>query len=174
MNNSPAPKYCFGIHIPEAPFAFGAHSYWHISTILKCKPLPPPPNKLHVSHNGSLDWNCLIVFSIKSFWFNFWYFGTGNYILNYVASRPKLALFVIQALVQVIAKITKLGWFDVQKDQLIFRDIIADVKKFLQVRKIDYWLHVKSNFALNIGRTTVSMTSEKDMRWKKVILQMIY
>nr|XP_060642247.1 ran-binding protein 17 [Anolis sagrei ordinatus] len=55
-----------------------------------------------------------------------------NYILNYVASRPKLALFVIQALVQVIAKITKLGWFDVQKDQLIFRDIITDVKKFLQ------------------------------------------
>ncbi|XP_077169023.1 ran-binding protein 17 [Paroedura picta] len=55
-----------------------------------------------------------------------------NYILNYVASRPKLALFVIQALVQVIAKITKLGWFDVQKEQLIFRDIIADVKKFLQ------------------------------------------
>ncbi|XP_053236663.1 ran-binding protein 17 isoform X6 [Podarcis raffonei] len=55
-----------------------------------------------------------------------------NYILNYVASRPKLALFVIQALVQVIAKITKLGWFDVQKDLLIFRDIIADVKKFLQ------------------------------------------
>uniref|UniRef100_A0A8C3SV71 RAN binding protein 17 n=1 Tax=Chelydra serpentina TaxID=8475 RepID=A0A8C3SV71_CHESE len=59
-----------------------------------------------------------------------------NYILNYVASQPKLAPFVIQALVQVIAKITKLGWFEVQKDQLIFRDIIADVKKFLQVRKI--------------------------------------
>ncbi|GAB0196133.1 ran-binding protein 17 [Grus japonensis] len=56
-----------------------------------------------------------------------------NYILNYVASQPKLAPFVIQALVQVIAKITKLGWFEVLKDQLIFRDIIADVKKFLQV-----------------------------------------
>uniref|UniRef100_A0A6I8NG61 RAN binding protein 17 n=1 Tax=Ornithorhynchus anatinus TaxID=9258 RepID=A0A6I8NG61_ORNAN len=55
-----------------------------------------------------------------------------NYILNYVASQPKLAPFVIQALVQVIAKITKLGWFEVQKDQLIFRDIITDVKKFLQ------------------------------------------
>uniref|UniRef100_A0A8C8SN85 RAN binding protein 17 n=1 Tax=Pelusios castaneus TaxID=367368 RepID=A0A8C8SN85_9SAUR len=55
-----------------------------------------------------------------------------NYILNYVASQPKLAPFVIQALVQVIAKITKLGWFEVQKDQLIFRDIIGDVKKFLQ------------------------------------------
>ncbi|XP_053935534.1 ran-binding protein 17 isoform X5 [Cuculus canorus] len=56
-----------------------------------------------------------------------------NYILNYVASQPKLAPFVIQALVQVIAKITKLGWFEVLKDQLIFRDIIADVKKFLQL-----------------------------------------
>ncbi|KAM4653602.1 LOW QUALITY PROTEIN: ran-binding protein 17 [Amazona ochrocephala] len=56
-----------------------------------------------------------------------------NYILNYLASQPKLAPFVIQALVQVIAKITKLGWFEVLKDKLIFRDIIADVKKCLQV-----------------------------------------
>ncbi|XP_006864910.1 PREDICTED: ran-binding protein 17 [Chrysochloris asiatica] len=55
-----------------------------------------------------------------------------NYILNYVASQPKLAPFVIQALVQVIAKITKLGWLEVQKDQFVFREIIADVKKFLQ------------------------------------------
>ncbi|XP_054540744.2 ran-binding protein 17 isoform X4 [Pan troglodytes] len=55
-----------------------------------------------------------------------------NYILNYVASQPKLAPFVIQGLIQVIAKITKLGWFEVQKDQFVFREIIADVKKFLQ------------------------------------------
>ncbi|XP_017403180.1 ran-binding protein 17 isoform X2 [Cebus imitator] len=55
-----------------------------------------------------------------------------NYILNYVASQPKLAPFVIQALIQVIAKITKLGWFEVQKDHFVFREIIADVKKFLQ------------------------------------------
>ncbi|XP_043925027.1 ran-binding protein 17 [Protopterus annectens] len=54
-----------------------------------------------------------------------------NYLLNYLASR-KLAPFVIQALVQVIAKITKLGWFDVQEEQLVFRDVIADVSKFLQ------------------------------------------
>ncbi|XP_027281006.1 ran-binding protein 17 isoform X4 [Cricetulus griseus] len=55
-----------------------------------------------------------------------------NYILNYVASQPKLAPFVIQALIQVIAKLTKLGWFEVQKDEFVFRDIIADVKRFLQ------------------------------------------
>lgn len=62
-------------------------------------------------------------------------FLTGNYILNYVASQPKLPPFVIQALIQVIAKITKLGWFEVQKDQFVFREIIADVKKFLQVKR---------------------------------------
>ncbi|KAL6044359.1 hypothetical protein STEG23_008881 [Scotinomys teguina] len=55
-----------------------------------------------------------------------------NYILNYVASQPKLAPFAIQALIQVIAKLTKLGWFEVQKDEFVFRDIIADVKRFLQ------------------------------------------
>ncbi|XP_035314479.1 ran-binding protein 17 [Cricetulus griseus] len=55
-----------------------------------------------------------------------------NYIQNYVASQPKLAPFVIQALIQVIAKLTKLGWFEVQKDEFVFRDIIADVKRFLQ------------------------------------------
>ncbi|XP_036851120.1 ran-binding protein 17 isoform X1 [Manis javanica] len=55
-----------------------------------------------------------------------------NYILHYVASQPKLAPFVFQALIQVIAKISKLGWFEVQKTQFVFREIIADVKKFLQ------------------------------------------
>lgn len=63
---------------------------------------------------------------------------TGNYILNYVASQPKLAPFVIQVLIQVIAKITKSGWFEVQKDQFVFRELTADVKKFLQVKKHYY------------------------------------
>lgn len=55
---------------------------------------------------------------------------------------------MIQALVQVIAKITKLGWFDVQKDQLIFRDIVADVKKFLQVGKIEQDCFLKNKLVL--------------------------
>lgn len=55
-----------------------------------------------------------------------------------MASQPKLAPYVIQALIQVIAKITKLGWFEVQKDEFVFREIIADVKKFLQVRRHYY------------------------------------
>lgn len=54
-----------------------------------------------------------------------------NYTLNYLATRPNLENFVIQALVALLAKITKYGWFDSHKDELIFRKIDADVKEFL-------------------------------------------
>ncbi|CAD7680037.1 unnamed protein product [Nyctereutes procyonoides] len=39
-----------------------------------------------------------------------------NCVFNYLATRPKLATFVTQALTQLYARITKLGWFDCQKD----------------------------------------------------------
>ncbi|KAF0031847.1 hypothetical protein F2P81_016402 [Scophthalmus maximus] len=45
-----------------------------------------------------------------------------NYVLNYLATRPKLAAFVTQALIQLYARITKLGWFDCQKDDYVFRN----------------------------------------------------
>ncbi|XP_015412885.1 PREDICTED: exportin-7-like [Myotis davidii] len=56
----------------------------------------------------------------------------GNYVLNYLATRPKLATFVTQALIQLYARITKLGWFDCQKDDYVFRNAITDVTRFLQ------------------------------------------
>ncbi|MBN3293140.1 XPO7 protein, partial [Polypterus senegalus] len=55
-----------------------------------------------------------------------------NYVLNYLATRPKLASFVTQALIQLYARITKLGWFDCQKEDYVFRNVIADVTRFLQ------------------------------------------
>uniref|UniRef100_A0A9L0RBB9 Exportin 7 n=1 Tax=Equus caballus TaxID=9796 RepID=A0A9L0RBB9_HORSE len=55
-----------------------------------------------------------------------------NYVLNYLATRPKLATFVTQALIQLYARITKLGWFDCQKDDYVFRNAITDVTRFLQ------------------------------------------
>lgn len=58
---------------------------------------------------------------------------TGNYILNYLATRPKLPNFVIQALVTLFARISKLGWFDSDKDEYVFRNVVTDVSKFLQV-----------------------------------------
>ncbi|XP_033633482.1 exportin-7-like isoform X2 [Asterias rubens] len=55
-----------------------------------------------------------------------------NYVLNYLASRPKLPTFVAQALIHLLSRITKLGWFDSEKDNWVFRDVIDDVSKFLQ------------------------------------------
>lgn len=56
-------------------------------------------------------------------------FILGNYILNYLATQPKLPNFVIQALVTLFARISKFGWFDIDKD----RSVVSDVTKFLQV-----------------------------------------
>ncbi|XP_011206263.1 ran-binding protein 16 isoform X1 [Bactrocera neohumeralis] len=55
-----------------------------------------------------------------------------SYVLNYLANRPNLQHFVVQALVTLLAKITKYGWFDMYKSELIFQNLFEDVKKFLQ------------------------------------------
>lgn len=78
------------------------------------------PSFLVCSFHCNLIWLCLVHFS-------------GNYVLNYLATRPKLATFVTQALIQLYARITKLGWFDCQKDEYVFRNVITDVTRFLQV-----------------------------------------
>ena len=56
-----------------------------------------------------------------------------NYVLNYLYSQPKLAQFVVQGLVTLFARITKLGWFDTKDEEFVFRKVIQDVTKFLQV-----------------------------------------
>lgn len=60
---------------------------------------------------------------------NIYNFILGNYILNYLATQPKLPNFVIQALVTLFARISKFGWFDIDKE----RNVVSDVTKFLQV-----------------------------------------
>jgi len=55
-----------------------------------------------------------------------------NYVLNYLASKPGLAPFVVQALILLYARITKIGWFDMVKEDYVFRNVISQVKLFLQ------------------------------------------
>ncbi|CAH0403871.1 unnamed protein product [Chilo suppressalis] len=55
-----------------------------------------------------------------------------NYVLNYLATRPKLANFVIQSLVSLFARITKLSWFDMLKEEFVFHNVMNDVGTFLQ------------------------------------------
>ena len=46
--------------------------------------------------------------------------------------QPKLPQFVVQGLVSLFSRITKLGWFDSEKEEFVFRAVITDVTKFLQ------------------------------------------
>ncbi|XP_017780137.1 PREDICTED: exportin-7 isoform X3 [Nicrophorus vespilloides] len=55
-----------------------------------------------------------------------------NYVLNYLATRPKLPAFVVQGLVSLFSRITKLGWFDTHKEEYVFRNVVSDISKFLQ------------------------------------------
>ncbi|EEC05625.1 Exportin-7-A, putative, partial [Ixodes scapularis] len=55
-----------------------------------------------------------------------------NYILSYLWQRPKGASYVTQALVQLFARLTKLGWFDSDKEEFVFRNVIRQVQSFLQ------------------------------------------
>uniref|UniRef100_A0A1B0AGE0 Importin N-terminal domain-containing protein n=1 Tax=Glossina pallidipes TaxID=7398 RepID=A0A1B0AGE0_GLOPL len=55
-----------------------------------------------------------------------------SYVLNYLPTRLNLQHFVVQALVTLLAKITKYGWFDAYKNELIFENLLEDVKTFLQ------------------------------------------
>ncbi|PIK61768.1 putative exportin-7-like [Apostichopus japonicus] len=56
----------------------------------------------------------------------------GNYVLNYLGTRLKLPAFVTQALIQLLTRLTKLGWNDNKKDDMVFRNVVEDVSKFLQ------------------------------------------
>jgi len=55
-----------------------------------------------------------------------------NYVLNYLATRSKLAPFVVQSLSQLLVKVTKYGWFDSQNEVWVFRSITKEITLFLQ------------------------------------------
>lgn len=53
----------------------------------------------------------------------------GNFILEYTYMHPNLQPFVIIQLAQVLAMLTKLGWFDLDE----FKNVHGDLNQFLQV-----------------------------------------
>ncbi|CAH1642048.1 unnamed protein product [Spodoptera littoralis] len=59
-----------------------------------------------------------------------------NYVLNYLATRPKLANFVVQSLVSLFARITKLSWFDMIKEEYVFHNVINDITNFLRSQEL--------------------------------------
>uniref|UniRef100_A0A0R3XAC4 Importin N-terminal domain-containing protein n=1 Tax=Hydatigena taeniaeformis TaxID=6205 RepID=A0A0R3XAC4_HYDTA len=61
-----------------------------------------------------------------------------NFALNYLATRPGLESIVQQALIALICRLTKIGWFDSAEDgpEYPFRDIFESVKNFIQSGQI--------------------------------------
>ncbi|XP_027043179.1 exportin-7-like [Pocillopora damicornis] len=88
-----------------------------------------------------------------------------NYVLNYLGTRPNLATYVSQSLIQFLARLTKLSWFDVQKNDLVFRTIVEDVGKFIQ-GSVDHCIigvHILSQLVceMNQADSTRSLTKHR-------------
>ncbi len=64
-----------------------------------------------------------------------WRLCLGNFALNYLASRQGLDSFVQQALISLICRLTKTGWFDSVEGgpDWPFRDILESANKFIEV-----------------------------------------
>ncbi|KAM7532633.1 hypothetical protein Aperf_G00000131004 [Anoplocephala perfoliata] len=61
-----------------------------------------------------------------------------NFALNYLATQPNLEVIVQQALIALICRLTKIGWFDSVENgpEYPFRDIFDSVKNFAQSGQI--------------------------------------
>ena len=51
-------------------------------------------------------------------------------------------IYTSQGLVTLFSRITKLGWFDSEKEEFVFRAVITDVTKFLQVEILNHAMTV--------------------------------
>eukprot|EP00897_Mesotaenium_endlicherianum_P004381 jgi/Mesen1/3971/ME000210S03214 len=59
-----------------------------------------------------------------------------NYVLSFLASKgPELQTFVTSALIQLLCRITKLGWYDDD----CFRDIVKETMKFLTQATVEHF-----------------------------------
>ncbi|KAF8569577.1 hypothetical protein P879_05088, partial [Paragonimus westermani] len=55
-----------------------------------------------------------------------------DYVLNFLASHSDLEKFVQQALVTLVCRLTKTGWFDCLENNEGFRDILTCASKFIE------------------------------------------
>lgn len=95
-----------------------------------------------------------------------------NYVLSYLASR-KLAPFVIQALVLLYARISKLGWFELEKENPVFRNIIPQIRTFIQVESssAEYCIigvQLLSQLTCEINQTSGNEASRSITKQRKI------
>ncbi|BFZ02054.1 hypothetical protein BsWGS_05093 [Bradybaena similaris] len=94
-----------------------------------------------------------------------------NYVLNYLATRPKLTHFVSQALVQLFARIIKYSWFDVHKEECVFRNIVLEVGKFIQsgsTHHVMIGVQLLSQLVCEINQVSESEANRSLTRHRKI------
>ncbi|VVD01160.1 exportin-7 [Leptidea sinapis] len=94
-----------------------------------------------------------------------------NYVLNYLRTRPKLANFVVQALISLFARITKLGWFDTIKEELVFHNVLSDVTNgFLQgpVEICTIGVQILSQLVVEVNQINDSDASRSVCKHRKI------
>ncbi|XP_017472351.1 PREDICTED: exportin-7-like [Rhagoletis zephyria] len=94
-----------------------------------------------------------------------------NYILNYLASNSKLAPFVLQGLVTLFARITKIGWFESTKeDEYVFREIIPHITPFVQgnVEFCNIGVQLISNLVIEMNQPSSQDANRSLFRHRKV------
>lgn len=92
------------------------------------------------------------------------------YVLNYFLTRPNLQNFVVQALVTLLVKITKYGWFDTYQKQAVFKTIVEDVQRFLQgsVENCVIGVQILSNLTSEMNTSADAEANVSFMKLRKV------
>ncbi|XP_074643906.1 exportin-7-like [Tubulanus polymorphus] len=98
-----------------------------------------------------------------------------DYLLNYLGTRPKLANFVQQSLVQLFARITRLGWFEQSvvdsKDEYVFRNVTSHVSKFLhspQTEHVMIGVQLLSQLVCEINQISEADVSRSLTKHRKI------
>lgn len=82
-----------------------------------------------------------------------------NYVLEYLGTHTKLPSYVQQALVQLYARLTKIGWNEGTKSSYPFRSVTQDLGKFLQVCVLVHvllFLFITSPMAWQLDEVTIA------------------
>eukprot|EP00271_Cylindrocystis_brebissonii_P005659 TRINITY_DN17835_c0_g2_i1.p1 TRINITY_DN17835_c0_g2~~TRINITY_DN17835_c0_g2_i1.p1 ORF type:complete len:1060 (+),score=142.88 TRINITY_DN17835_c0_g2_i1:716-3895(+) len=58
-----------------------------------------------------------------------------NYVVAFLASKPKTETFVTSSLIELVARITKLGWHDDER----FRDVVKEAMTFLTQATVEHF-----------------------------------
>lgn len=99
-----------------------------------------------------------------------------NYVLNYLATKRNLQPFVVQALVQLYARIAKVGWFegDGPDGEFVFRHILPQIRTFINLDSggnVEFAIigvQLLSQLTCEINTTTGSEASRSITKQRKI------